>query len=406
MIKKLFATLLTSIFISSCGSGGNTASNACNQGTPPSQPTESNSSQLMVGCGFNGNGTNVPYITVKICKPGVVPVNTEYCQVIDHVMIDTGSFGLKINQSALSGDFTSSLPTLNDIHNNPVYTCAQYGSGYMFGSDNYADIYISGEKSSNMPIQIINDGNQSNLPIQCTSTGKFNNLANYGAKAILGINPSVYLSNDFFDNFTYTNGQYQLIMGSSDIIESINVNPIIGFKTDNNGMIFNLPPAASNQNVNLYGTITFGLNTQANNIINATKVISNTTGGQFYAQNISPTEGEITEAIIDTGTNGFMFNSDLRLCQRSNIYCPNTPTSWVTQAFGVNSLLSPINITQQISNSQGKNQIAPFMGMARPNSQGIIYGMPFLFGKTIFMSFESTQTALGTGPSVGWISNN
>lgn len=405
MIRKLFATLLTSVFISSCGSGSSTASNACNQGIAPSQPAESNSSQLMVGCGFNGNGTNVPYITIKICKPGVVPVNTEYCQVIDHVMIDTGSFGLKINQSALSGDFTSSLPTLNDINNNPVYTCAQYGSGYMFGSDNYADIYISGEKARNMPIQIINDGNQSNLPIQCTSTGKFNNLANYGAKAILGINPSVYLSNDSFDNFTFINNQYQQIMGSSDIIESINVNPIVGFGVDNNGIIFNLPTVTSNQNVNIYGEIIFGLDTKINNLVNANEVISAAQGGQFYAQNISPTAGESTEAIIDTGTNGFMFAADLAVCHGTNIYCPSSTTDWVTKVFGVNGLTQS-NITQQISNSVSRNQIAPFMGLIRPNSQGIIYGMPFLFSKTVFMSFESTQTALGTGPSIGWSPNN
>lgn len=88
------AAAILSLGLVACGSGDSSSSSGAT--TPPTTTTVNNVQPVTVDSGplFNGQpiGANdEPFTTVTICVPG-----TTTCQSIDHVLVDTGSTGLRL----------------------------------------------------------------------------------------------------------------------------------------------------------------------------------------------------------------------------------------------------------------------------------------------------------------------
>jgi len=79
-------------------SGSTTTSSSGGTTTPVSNTTpiviDAGPAALNVGSGAY-TATNIPYITITVCAPG----STSNCQTIDHVLLDTGSTGLRLEAS-------------------------------------------------------------------------------------------------------------------------------------------------------------------------------------------------------------------------------------------------------------------------------------------------------------------
>ncbi|MDD5336727.1 MAG: DUF3443 family protein, partial [Rhodoferax sp.] len=64
-------------------------------------PTGSNTTEVIVDSGpgsFSLGAANIPYVTVTVCAP-----NSSACVTIDHVFLDTGSYGLRVLKSSVVG---------------------------------------------------------------------------------------------------------------------------------------------------------------------------------------------------------------------------------------------------------------------------------------------------------------
>ena len=76
-------------------------------------PTGPNTTEIVVDSGPLGNFvlgvTNVPYVTVTVCSPNMT--TNDSCVTIDHVLLDTGSYGLRLLKSKL-GAVAPLLPTV------------------------------------------------------------------------------------------------------------------------------------------------------------------------------------------------------------------------------------------------------------------------------------------------------
>src|SRR5471030_982150 len=89
----------------SCGGGGGSASTPPPTPIPPpAQPTPpaptSNVASVIVDAGplpTTNPSVNTLFTSVTVCVPG-----TTTCQTIDHIEVDTGSFGLRILSEALT----------------------------------------------------------------------------------------------------------------------------------------------------------------------------------------------------------------------------------------------------------------------------------------------------------------
>jgi hypothetical protein len=128
MTMRQFAALAAFILLAACGGGGgssNSSSSAPVTTTPTPTPTpaltnfvtvtvDQGPSALRTG-GNNLYAYNQPYVSVTLCAPG-----TSNCQTIDHVLVDTGSVGLRILSSVLNASLLSALPLQTDASANPV----------------------------------------------------------------------------------------------------------------------------------------------------------------------------------------------------------------------------------------------------------------------------------------------
>src|SRR5438132_8191135 len=108
-ILRLFlaATAIASTLgLSACGGGGGGSSAppaASSTPTPaapaaapaPASASDANVVPITIDSGTTGQAFNSAFVTVTVCVPGATA-----CQQIDHVLLDTGSFGLRIAASA------------------------------------------------------------------------------------------------------------------------------------------------------------------------------------------------------------------------------------------------------------------------------------------------------------------
>ncbi|HEY0418275.1 MAG TPA: DUF3443 family protein, partial [Acetobacteraceae bacterium] len=187
---RQLAALAVIAVLSACGGGGSDTSAPpvatttptpapTPTPTPPPTPLAANQMQISVDAGTDGRSVNSPYVTVTVCQPG-----TANCQSIDHVLLDTGSFGLRLAASAM-GSLT--LPQVAAPGgSNALAECAGFVSGFSWGAVRRADVQLAGERAANVPVQLVGDPAVPNVPAACSNTGSSIGVG-AGAKGILGI---------------------------------------------------------------------------------------------------------------------------------------------------------------------------------------------------------------------------
>src|SRR5215469_192902 len=157
------------------GGGGNTIA-----GPGPNVAT------LTVEIGPAGQGfVNIPFVTITVCAPG-----TNNCQTIDNIEVDTGSTGVRIIASVLNASLLSALPQqFVGATTTPVVECAQFADGYSWGPVVSADVSISSEKASGIPIQVMGDSAFKQIPSDCSSPvpNEEDTVATFGANGIIGV---------------------------------------------------------------------------------------------------------------------------------------------------------------------------------------------------------------------------
>ena len=176
-LRKIVAGLAVSL-VAACGGGGG-------ETTPvpaPLPPSASNVMRVTVDSGPGGNNVNRLYATVTICAPG----STVQCQTIDHVLVDTGSTGLRLLSSVISPDL--GLSGVTGTSGFPLLNCAQFvDNTFAWGPVAVADVLLGGKSASSVPFQIISDPAFNRLAAVCSSGDVITSPGNLGANGILGL---------------------------------------------------------------------------------------------------------------------------------------------------------------------------------------------------------------------------
>lgn len=171
---------------SSVGCGGG-SSRANSSTTPPLASPGANVQPILVSSGPANNYANGVFTSVTVCVPA-----TSTCQTIADVLVDTGSYGLRLLSTAGGGELTLSLPQQNGPSGGPVGECAGFVSGFTWGPVKSADVTIAAERASDVPVQVM-DPTFASVPSGCKSGGVPENdtLQALGANGILGVGPYV-----------------------------------------------------------------------------------------------------------------------------------------------------------------------------------------------------------------------
>jgi len=357
-----------------------------------------NSVAMVVNGGPTNNAFNEPFVTVTVCVPG-----TSNCQLVDGILVDTGSVGLRVLSSALRVP----LPQQTGAGGAPVVECLPFVDGFTWGPVQTADVRIGGETASGIPIQVIGVDQFPTIPSSCSSQGAPEETPDdLSANGVLGIGSFIQ---DCGRGCTFTGasnpGLYYVCPTPSNCqiatqpLANQVQNPVAFFSNDNNGVVLQLPTVATPGQPSVTGTLIFGIGTQGNNALGSAHVltldsrgnITTTFNGQSYPN-----------SFVDSGSNAIFFldpaATGLPTCQNSiGFYCPPARRSFTA----VNSGANGVSVTVQFSAGNVDTVNATFS--AFPDATGVNpgafdWGLPFLFGRTFFSAIEGKSTPGGVGP--------
>lgn len=399
---KLAAALMLTLAIFAARGPARGSADGSEKGAPgavEAPPVQPNVMKANVWAGPYGSYFNGPFTSVLICQSG-----TTSCETISGILIDTGSFGLRIfgqvNHLKLATETAS--------NGNPIAECVPFGTLSTWGRVAYADVKLGGEPTiSKLPLQIINP-NYAPMPAVCKSGPPVaQSPGQIGYNGILGVglfgadcggacatlgpqNPLMY--------FQCSAGGCRV----APVADTSQVqNPVALLPVDNNGVVLKLPAIPFMGTSSVSGRLILGINTRRNN----------TLGGAFVykaddAGNIGTTYNDVTmDGFLDSGSNALFFdNGSIPQCDPSlapGFYCPSTLL--VLGAINTGRLGSAsgevfFNVANALSLAATGNKA--FYDVAGTFGGNFFdFGLPFFFGRNVYTGIAGqTTSGVGTAP--------
>lgn len=375
-------TLLLSLALAACGGGGSNGTTSPAPQSAPATPValEANAVKITVEAG-PGNNVNLPYVTLTICAPG-----TTTCKIIDHILVDTGSTGLRLLASALTD---VNLSAQSSGANPAVWECAQFLNFVAWGPVKLTDITIGEKRAASMPMQLVETTGSgcNNAALSATSA------SDLGANGILGVG---LFTNDgqLYYNCAQPSSVCKINVATSSQVQ----NPVSRFATDNNGVLLQLPAVASTGAARIEGQMIFGVDTQSNNQLGAARVVQTNSVGYFsttYKGTVLP------NSYIDSGSNGLYFDDpSLSPCSsNAGFYCPSSPQNLVATITLRNDTSDtvPFSIANASTLFASSNYVFNNLGGVL-SSSAFDWGLPFFLGRNVYTVIEGRSTSAGTGP--------
>ncbi len=401
-----FGTLLAAGLLSGCIGGKSPTAPGSN---PVSTTQNTLSLTIDAGPAAATGQINHAYVTVKVCAPG----SQTQCASIDHVLLDTGSSGLRMVRSVLvSGGVTLAAET--DAQGQAIEECMTFGGGQTWGPVALADVTLADESATKLPVQIMDDTNAgAPPPATCGASGTLiNGVSGFGANGVLGVgvfaqdcgaacvNPATPLA------LYYGCTTAGVCAAENIALASQVTNPVAMFGADNNGIIVNLPNLQNaNGDMSVTGQVIFGIATQADNALPAVglAVLGADAKGDFTATYNGGTT--VLPALIDSGTDSYSFDDPaMAVCSSGafvGYYCPTVAPRSV---FAVNTGVGTNNATNRVDfavadpNSFVANATA-FIDLAGGGgSTRITWGMPFFYGRKVYIGIDQRVSGTFTGP--------
>ena len=399
--------------LASCGGGGSSSAPTAPSVSGPSV-SGANVQALRVGSGPAGLSirvVNMLYTSVRLCVPG-----TQTCQTIDHILVDTGSTGLRLLNSVV----TLPLPTVQE-GGKDLYNCVQFlDQRYMWGPVVSADLHmggpqLDGEKAPNLRIQLTGSGSAPTAPSVCAGTGSSlaDSVNTLGANGILGVGPSPQDCGVGCET-NAANGYYHVDLGGGAVTgTTLNRSaqlqqPVSQFAVNRNGTVISLPNLATTGAASVTGVMVFGIGTQANNTPGTTvHVLAPKANGYFSTAFQGRT---LSKGFIDSGSNGWFFGADDSLspptCANATPwYCPTTSQTLQTVNRGLSDAPSTVNFS--IGNAEQlffNPDIYAFSNLGGDVGDDTVFGfgLPFFYGRQVYTAIDGQSTPLGTGPYVAY----
>jgi hypothetical protein len=370
---------------------------------PSALPVPLAPNEMPIWVGGADREPNVPFVSVTVCVPG-----TSECQTIDHIVLDSGSSGLRLFSSVVSLNLAVEKASLAGVQA-PVAECMLFGGGNSFwGPVVIADVVLGGETAPRVPIQLW-DNAYGSKPGDCFAP--ITEPSGFGTNGVLGISPaqmdcSRESCSDLGGSTYYTCD----VFGSCSPAQLPRAkhipNPVSLLKNDNNGVVVSFPALPAGADVSASGTLFLGIGTHANNRVKkGTHVLHSTYDGEFKAL----IEDQIYMARLDTGTPSWNMPSGLdvpgcRGVEASNHYlCPDSSVTFAATVQGIDHV-GGTSFSFQIGNAEQQYTLGHFAADDYGQSWGgllssnMLFGMPFFYGKTVYFGIAGRSTPVGRGP--------
>ncbi len=349
---------------------------------------------------------NKPCVEVTVCAPG-----TTTCQKIPDVLLDTGSFGLRVFKQALG---SVSLTPVSLGGTASLATCVQYADGAAdWGPVAKAQVVLGNEPALEIPIHVM-DAAFASVPTGCGTPEQ--GPSDAGFNGVLGVGvfaedcgPGCETASD--------NGIYYSCDTSSGSCTGVTVavadqikNPVASLPGDANGVMVVLPSVSTGGAPSAEGALVLGLGTRSNNAVSGVGVYPVDGSG-----NLSTTfSGQTYGGFLDTGSNGLFFpapaDGSLPSCATApSFFCPAVQPPGAVSLSASNSPAGSTggpSVGFQIGNFEAllktPNGVFPDIGGNALPKEGFDWGLPFHLGRRVVVGFDGRQSSLGTGPYVAY----
>lgn len=337
---------------------------------------------------------NKPCVSVTICNPG-----GSTCQTVHDILLDTGSYGLRVFKQAIPGLTLTQAPS----GTGSLAECTQFADGSsVWGPVQFASVQLGSEPGVQVPIQVI-DAAFGSIPASCGTPDP--DPVSAGYTGVLGVG---LFAEDCGSGCVGSarNGMYFSCTGSSCTGAKVALadqvkNPVASLPIDNNGVLLQLPAAAPGGLPSLNGSMILGIGTQTNNTPASPTVLPTNQQGDFTT--IFQGSSNST-SFLDTGSNALFFPSSLPPCPGvdSFWYCPATTSlsANAVGAFGTPSRTVPFTIGNFETLYATNNLV--FSEVGGTSTFGFDWGLPFFMGRSVFFGFETMNSSLGIGPLVAF----
>ena len=407
----------------------------CNDGSSPSTTTTittsaTNTAAVTVGFGAlgpSGGYVNGIWTSVIVCTPG----STTNCETIPNVLVDTGSYGLRVLSSAL----TVSLPNVQ-IGGNALQECVQFADfAYAWGPVALASVQIAGtdEKAlqvpgqatnSGIPIHILAASPSAAVPSSCLATAPIagevldlNTVESLGGNGILGIGTepqdcgAACATESVPEYYTCPGGVCSMV----EVPAAQQLwNPVAAFSSsDTNGILLTLPAVSATGAASVTGSLIFGVGTQTNNQIGSTQVYEVDEYGNFPKVVLngvtytSPDNG----SFIDTGSEVIFFSDATSLASTKivectgefeGLYCPASTIPFTVTPYGANNVHGTVqfNIANASALFNTGNAAINDMGGdsgSGPATDYVDLGLPFFLGRQVFVGIAGSNSSYPNG---------
>lgn len=401
--KALVPLAVVSVLFAYCGGGTAQQSPVCVVVDPPAT-VDPNTVGLIVDSGPQCVGyINGLFASVKICVPG-----TTTCQIIDHMLVDTGSYGVRVLESVLQH---LALPAVTNTSGQGLAECVQFVDGAAWGPVALADVTVGNELAPNLAIQLIGEASYT-MPYDCTGT-PITDLQTLGCNGVLGVGPRLQDCGAPCASTSRSNpGVYYACssaqacaMAAVPVTQQVS-NPVGAFPVDNNGTIIQLGAIGASGATSVSGVLTFGIGTQTNNGLGSATVLA--INELDYFSTTFPPGGTPYTSVLDSGSNGLFFLdtalTNLPMCTSSGLstwYCPASTTSLGATLSSLNG--ASTTIVFSIGNASRVSASVSAFDMAGPMPNypygtaglGFDWGLPFFYGRTVYTAIEGRGTPAG-----------
>lgn len=435
------AAFLLSVLLSACGGGDSTTVTYSGPGLEPgvapvaeavqAEPTGTNTTEVLVDSGPPGFGSlgaaNIPYVTVTVCAPG----SSTQCATIDHVILDTGSYGLRVLRSKVEALSLPPVQLTASPVNGTAVECYPFVVGGLWGPLAYADVLVAGETASQIPVQLIDDlalagtGPTADC-LQATGNQVLSSASDLQANGVLGIGMVGIDCGKTCALGDYAGGhvQYYVCPDSATVnCQAAAIpnalqtqNPVVHFAQNNNGTIIRMPALPVLGAGKARGRLVFGIGTQANNQITPT-ASANTVWVDTDPANYLTTYLFITttlgsrsyiQSYIDSGSNALFFEDATLslLCQvnsgsaQGGWYCPAKAQDLQAMLSDLTGHSAAVSFSVNSADALFSTTSTAFPNLSGSVGQGaqtFVWGMPFFYGRSVYTSIWG-QTLSTNGP--------
>lgn len=392
VLRGLLITFFAIILVACGGGSSSSSSSDSDQSSLPSVNLSANSISINVGAGTAKN-INTPYVSVTICQPG-----TNICKTVDNILLDTGSTGLRV----LASTITSLQLTQVIVNYAPILECASFISGDAWGPVKLADVKMSAEVASSIPIQILADPSYSTIPSACGGSQNTQISTTLKTNGILGVGLFINDDQSYFNCVPTALNNCRI---SLSLAPNLQVqNPVAAFPVNNNGVIIKLPSVSATGAKLVTGSLTFGIDTQTNNSSVGSYVIPTNSSGLFTTIFNNTT---FNSSFIDSGSNGLYFpsgslSSVLVNCSSfslSGFYCPAVTQSYMASLTLKNNVLSNVSFSAANAKTLVANGNYAFNNITGQIGGNLFdWGLPFFFGRSVYFGITGRTSNAGVGP--------